>query len=425
MPRLRRAVLVGLAIAAALAALAGPAQAANPKLIGEVNDDATIRLKDANGNVVTVLEPGTYDVEVHDNSDDHNFHLSGPGVNQATAVAEVGVKTWTVTFAGGATYTYVCDPHAGFMRGSFTTTGGADVGVTTADSPDPVTVGAELTYTETGTNRGADATTSLTLTTTLPAEVAFVSASPSQGSCTGSTTISCALGALARDGQATVTIVVTTRSPGSLTKTSEVSASPGDPNPGNNRATVTTSVTAPGAPPPASFPLAVTKAGAGAGTVTSEPAGIECGQTCAASFPAGTRVTLRADAARGSIFVGWTGACSGLGACTVTMDAAKDVRAAFAKRLAVRILAVRVVETPRARQILVRVRVSRDVVARLRLERRRKAVATRRVSLQEGRGAARLTVPRRADAGPYMFVMRFEDAFGDRRVHTRRVVLGD
>jgi hypothetical protein len=53
--------------------------------------------------------------------------------------------------------------------------------------------------------------------------------------------------------------------------------------------------------------LTVTKAGAGSGTVTSEPAGIACGATCAAPFPAGTPVTLQATPAAGSVFAGWTG----------------------------------------------------------------------------------------------------------------------
>jgi hypothetical protein len=75
--------------------------------------------------------------------------------------------------------------------------------------------------------------------------------------------------------------------------------------------------------------LTVTKAGGGSGTVTSSPAGISCGPTCTASFPTGTVVTLTASAAAGSTFTGWGGACSGAGACQVTMDAAKAVTATF------------------------------------------------------------------------------------------------
>ena len=56
--------------------------------------------------------------------------------------------------------------------------------------------------------------------------------------------------------------------------------------------------------------------------------GVDCA-TCAEPYAAGTLVTLTAAAAPGSIFVGWTGACSGMGPCTVTMDAARSVNATF------------------------------------------------------------------------------------------------
>ena len=77
------------------------------------------------------------------------------------------------------------------------------------------------------------------------------------------------------------------------------------------------------------FTLTATKSGAGTGTVTSAPAGIDCGATCSASFSTGSTVALTATAASGSYFNGWSGACSGTGACNVTMDAAKSVGAEF------------------------------------------------------------------------------------------------
>jgi uncharacterized delta-60 repeat protein len=76
-------------------------------------------------------------------------------------------------------------------------------------------------------------------------------------------------------------------------------------------------------------PLQVTKAGSGAGTVTSNPAGIACGATCSASYPVNQVVVLVAAPAAGSTFLGWSGACSGTGACSVTMTAAKSVTATF------------------------------------------------------------------------------------------------
>ncbi|MBK7660165.1 MAG: hypothetical protein IPJ28_13935 [Betaproteobacteria bacterium] len=78
------------------------------------------------------------------------------------------------------------------------------------------------------------------------------------------------------------------------------------------------------------FSITVGKAGDGGGTVTSSPAGIDCGSTCAAGFDFGTVVTLTATPSPGSIFVGWSGACSALLPCNVTADAAKSVTASFA-----------------------------------------------------------------------------------------------
>jgi len=75
------------------------------------------------------------------------------------------------------------------------------------------------------------------------------------------------------------------------------------------------------------YTLSVTKMGGG--TVTSSPAGINCGGTCTASFAAGQGVTLQASPAAGYVFAGWGGACSGTGGCTVTMNTNASVTATF------------------------------------------------------------------------------------------------
>lgn len=84
-------------------------------------------------------------------------------------------------------------------------------------------------------------------------------------------------------------------------------------------------------PPTTKYELDVTLAGSGAGTVVSNPAGID---TAAAAFDAefdeGTDVTLTATPAAGSVFTGWGGDCSGVTAtCVVEMDAARSVTATF------------------------------------------------------------------------------------------------
>jgi hypothetical protein len=69
----------------------------------------------------------------------------------------------------------------------------------------------------------------------------------------------------------------------------------------------------------------------GTGSVSSSPAGIACGTTCEAAFDEHTAVTLSAATAPGSRFAGWSGACSGTGVCTVTLDMAARVTAAFSR----------------------------------------------------------------------------------------------
>ncbi|HKZ14154.1 MAG TPA: NosD domain-containing protein [Solirubrobacterales bacterium] len=79
------------------------------------------------------------------------------------------------------------------------------------------------------------------------------------------------------------------------------------------------------------YVLKVQKAGSGAGTVTSAPAGINCGAQCEASFAKGGLVKLLGSAAAGSSAVVWAGcdAVNGAGECEVTMSAAKSVTATF------------------------------------------------------------------------------------------------
>jgi alpha-tubulin suppressor-like RCC1 family protein len=82
------------------------------------------------------------------------------------------------------------------------------------------------------------------------------------------------------------------------------------------------------------FPLSVSKTGIGAGTVTSSPGGISCGNDCSEPYVVNTTVTLTASAALGSVFVnGWTGCDSVSGTfgevCVVRMTAARSVTANF------------------------------------------------------------------------------------------------
>ena len=126
-------------------------RAQSQTLAGEVGPGFTIVLRDGGGGVVSELEAGTYTIAVDDRSNMHNFHLTGPGVDERTGVGFVGQATWTVTFSAGQAYTYVCDPHPAEMRGSFgvvarstttttgesTTTAPTTTGATTSPPPPP------------------------------------------------------------------------------------------------------------------------------------------------------------------------------------------------------------------------------------------------------------------------------------------------
>jgi len=81
---------------------------------------------------------------------------------------------------------------------------------------------------------------------------------------------------------------------------------------------------------PVTAQLSVSKNGTGAGTVASNPVGLNCGATCLANFSGGAVVTLTATPAVNSTFIGWTGGgCAGTGTCVVTMNANVTVTATF------------------------------------------------------------------------------------------------
>jgi len=125
------ALALGLAVVALLLAAGGQATPGqSTKLHGRVGPGFTISLTTDAGARVTHLDPGAYEIEVEDESEEHNFHLRGPGVDRATDIGGEGKELWTVTFRDG-TYRFQCDPHQGTMNGSFT------VGNVPAPAPSP------------------------------------------------------------------------------------------------------------------------------------------------------------------------------------------------------------------------------------------------------------------------------------------------
>ena len=112
---------IGVILALACAGFAAAVSVARPastdgSLQANVGPGYSISLTQ-NGTRVSSLQPGTYTITVTDQADVHDFHLTGPGVDQATSIEGTGTTTWTVTLANG-TYLYFCDAHPATMKGS-------------------------------------------------------------------------------------------------------------------------------------------------------------------------------------------------------------------------------------------------------------------------------------------------------------------
>lgn len=261
-----------------------------------------------------------------------------PGLLFALNLDPDGKRFWTADLSTGNVYeldiatgaqivTFNASPGGAGGLAVFgeTKPGTADLSITKTGAPNPVNVGSQLTYTLTVGNAGPLDDTNVTVNDTLPAGVTFVSDNPSQGSCSGSTTVTCNLGTVKNGAQATVTIVVTPTAPGMVTNTATVTGDKPDPNLTNNTSSTTTTVNQ-----SSGFTLTVILAGTGSGSVTSNPPGISCpNDVCSFSFPAGTVVMLSEIPGDGSTFAGWSMDCTGTGACSVTMNSNHSVTATF------------------------------------------------------------------------------------------------
>ena len=160
---------------------------------------------------VSIPEAGTYPIEID--------------------YAECCTGRLTLTFLAG---------------GSLVTQGGADLSVSQAASESSVTGGSDVTYTITAANAGPHDASGVTLADTLPAGATLVSATPSQGSCSGGGPVVCDLGSLASGGSATIAVVVETPcESATVTNTAAVSGDQPDPNPANDSATADVALVTP------------------------------------------------------------------------------------------------------------------------------------------------------------------------------------
>jgi uncharacterized repeat protein (TIGR01451 family)/CSLREA domain-containing protein len=150
-------------------------------------------------------------------------------------------NTATVTVPGG-----MIDPNPGNNSATDTDTlapGSADLAIIKTASGMAFFASQPMTYNISVSNAGPTTANAVVVTDVLPAGATFVSATPSQGSCSGTTTVTCSLGTIANGGSATIALSVSPTAAGPLSNTATVSAAPQpDPNPANNAATAAVTV---------------------------------------------------------------------------------------------------------------------------------------------------------------------------------------
>ncbi len=187
-------------------------------------------------------------------------------------IASGGSATITATFAIPAGYTTPSpivnsasvtgatpDPTPANNASSASTAVSADLEAVKTSSTPTILLGIPFSYQIVVTNHGPSDATGVTLTDPLPAQVTFQSATATQGACSGTTTVTCALGTLANGASATVVITVvppTTAAPGPVANTAMVAANESDPDPTNNSSTATAVLGSPAIPTLSQWALA-------------------------------------------------------------------------------------------------------------------------------------------------------------------------
>ena len=118
-----------------------------------------------------------------------------------------------------------------------------DLVVTKTANPASAKVGDTINYSISVINKGPATVTGVTVTDVLPADVNYVSAAATQGTCSGKDTVTCSIGTLANEATATVTIVVKATTVGTVKNTADVGPNVNDSDKSNNTSSVTTAVT--------------------------------------------------------------------------------------------------------------------------------------------------------------------------------------
>jgi len=187
-----------------------------------------------------------------------NVSITGPAATMQinATVQTTGAKTNTAQMAQADQF----DPDTSNNQSSVTVTAGqpasADLSITKTDSPDPVAVGNDITYTITVTNGGLDTASNAALSDTVPTNTTFRSITPPVGWTCGTTPAVGGTGAIGCTnpsfgvGSADFTLVVRVGAAvadgTSISNTASISSSTFDPDTGDNSATETTTVRNPG-----------------------------------------------------------------------------------------------------------------------------------------------------------------------------------
>ena len=124
-----------------------------------------------------------------------------------------------------------------------------DLGITKVGTPSPSTLGGNITWTLTVVNNGPSKATGVTVADAIPAGTTFVSATSTQGTCTGGAALNCQIGAMNVGQTVTVTLLTTSTATGTIPNTATVVGNEAETNTANNTASASVQVVGPFKPP--------------------------------------------------------------------------------------------------------------------------------------------------------------------------------
>ena len=199
---------------------------------------------------------GTISLVVNGQSNDTTASFSPPSLSITDAFSKNSTLTLTTTASTPpGTYSLNVVATSGNLQHTFplvlviSGSANANLFLTKTASPNPGVRLANLTYRLTVTNNGPSPATNVKVTDDLPAGVNFISATPNQGSCSGTSTVTCNLGSLANGAFAIVNILVQPQSAGILTNNAGVTETETDPDLNDNFVSLATSIETPSSGP--------------------------------------------------------------------------------------------------------------------------------------------------------------------------------